>query len=238
MSLLIVGCGYLGRRVAEVLVDRHEPIYGTTRSASRARELESLGIVPVIADVLDPTSLAALPFVDRVLYCVGFDRAANVSLRTVYVEGLNHALAALAGRTGRVVFTSSTGIYGRADGGWVSEETPPEPSTESGKVMLEAEESLSTFCPRASLDYGVIRFSGLYGPERIIRRAALEKGEPIAGDPNKYLNLIHVFDIESGVLRRSFDWNIGGIQAIAIAPDGLTAAAGAERGIIVWDLDE
>ena len=40
----------------------------------------------------------------------------------------------------------------------------------------------------------ILRFAGLYGPDRIVRRSILERGEPIPGDPRKFLNLIHIDD--------------------------------------------
>ena len=194
MSCLIVGCGYLGRRVGEILANRHEQVYGTTRKAEKSRELESCGIIPVIADVLDPTTLVNLPEVDRVFYCVGFDRTAGIPFRTVYVDGLRQVLAAISDRTKKIVYASSTGVYGRDDGDWVDEDSPPNPSNDSGRVCLEAEGLLSSHCVRSGLDFNVVRFSGLYGPGRIIRRAALERGEPISGNPSKFLNLIHIQD--------------------------------------------
>ena len=85
-TTLIVGCGYLGRRVAARLT-HHDRVFGTCRSNARAAELTALGVEPIVADVLQPeTGPAGLPTVDRVLYCVGFDRAAGVPMRTVDVE--------------------------------------------------------------------------------------------------------------------------------------------------------
>ncbi len=209
MSTLIVGCGYLGRRVGEILAKRHENVFGTTRHVERKPELAALGITPLIADVLDPTSLVSLPKVDRVLYCVGFDRSARIPFSTVYLGGLGHALTALKGRTKRIVYASSTGVYGRNDGGWVDEETPPEPTTQSGKVVLEAEGLVAASSVRFGSDFSVIRFSGLYGPGRIIRRTALEKGEPIAGDPLRFLNLIHILDAAIATIA-VLDWGASG----------------------------
>ena len=48
---------------------------------------------------------------------------------------------------------------------------------------------------------------------------------------------IHLFDVETGSLRRSYDWGVGMIRSLAVAPDGLTAAAGANGRVVVWDLD-
>jgi nucleoside-diphosphate-sugar epimerase len=188
---LIVGCGYLGERVARLLVDRGDRVFGTTRSLGRAIELSRLGIEAVVADVMVPDSLARLPEVDRVLYCVGFDRSKGVPIRAVYVDGLRHALGHLVDRAGLLVLASSTGVYGQEDGGLVDEDSPTEPRTESGRACLEAEAVVRSY---ELLPSTILRFSGLYGPGRIMRREALLKGEPIAGDPDKYLNLIHIDD--------------------------------------------
>lgn len=194
MSTLIVGCGYLGQRVGTILAGRGEHVFGTVRSAARAGILASIGIEPVIADVLEPQSLTTLPGADRVLYCVGFDRSAGVPMRTVYVDGLRNVLARLEGREGRFAYVSSTGVYGRSDGEWVTEEDVADAVQESGRVLLDAEQLVR---PLGAI---VLRCSGLYGPGRIPGRAALERGEPIASDPSRYLNLIHVDDAATAVV--------------------------------------
>lgn len=194
MTTLIVGCGYLGRRVGRLLADRGEVAYGTARSAARLAELPSFGVRPVRLDVLDPSTLDALPEVDRVLYCVGFDRGAGVAMRDVYVGGLERVLDRLAGRVGQLLYASSTGVYGRDDGEWIDEQTPAEPRHESGRVCLEAEGIVRRFEVERGLPSVIVRYAGLYGPGRMIRKAALERGEPIIGDPTRHLNLIHIDD--------------------------------------------
>ena len=84
----------------------------------------------------------------------------------------------------RLVYASSTGVYGQTDGEWVDEESPTCPRHESGKVCLEAEERIRAWASaRASTSAVVLRFAGLYGPGRVVRRSMLERGEPIPGDP-------------------------------------------------------
>jgi nucleoside-diphosphate-sugar epimerase len=190
MTTLIVGCGYLGRRVGRRLARRGERVWGTTRTASRTAELAAEGIEPVIVDVVRPETLGNLPSADRVLYCVGFDRAAGLPMRTVYVDGLRHALEQFADRAGRLVYASSTGVYGQDDGGWVVEDSPTVPRHESGQVVLEAEGVVRAIHPGGI----IVRFAGLYGPRRIPRRDSLCRGEPIAGDPKRFVNLIHIDD--------------------------------------------
>ncbi len=95
MTTLIIGCGYLGQRLGARLRQRGERVFGTVRSHERANQIASLGIEPVIAEVLVPASLKRLPAAERVFYGVGFDRAGGASMRMVYVDGLRHVLEAI-----------------------------------------------------------------------------------------------------------------------------------------------
>jgi hypothetical protein len=92
-----VGCGYLDERVGKCLVERGDKVFGTVRSAVRAGQLDHLGIEPLIAEVIQPESLDALSAVERVLYCVGFDRCAGIARRVVSIVGLKSKLREVLG---------------------------------------------------------------------------------------------------------------------------------------------
>src|SRR5262245_12061732 len=167
MDQLIVGCGYLGRRVAALGSAAGNRVFATTRSDRRAAELRGQGIVPLVCDVLAPQSLKVLPAVDTVVYSVGFDRAAGAPLRQVYVTGLGNVLAVLP-EPRRLVYVSSTGVYGQCQGEDVDEDAATEPQEESGRAVLEAEHLLRQQLPQAVR----LRFAGIYGPGRLLRRQA------------------------------------------------------------------
>lgn len=208
---LVIGCGYLGRRVADAWLARGRRVVALTRT--RAVDLAAAGIEPVVGDVLDPASLTGLPDASTVLYAVGLDRSAGRSMRDVYVNGLANVLDAL-GRNRpfpRLLYVSSTGIYGQTDGSVVTEDSPTDPIEESGKVVLAAETLLRARVP----DAVVLRFAGIYGPGRVLRRQALLAGEPLVGDAEKWLNLIHVADGVSAVLAADERANSGGTYLIA-----------------------
>lgn len=190
---LIVGCGYLGSRVARAWLAAGRRVAALTRT--RGPQLAQLGIEPILGDVLDPDSLKRLPEASTVLYAVGFDRSSGRSMREIYVDGLANAVRAIR-CSGTFVFVSSTGVYGQTDGEWVTEDSPTEPLEASGKVVLEAERTLRELRPDAI----ILRFAGIYGPDRILRRQALLNGEPLVGDAEKWLNLIHVDDGVSAAL--------------------------------------
>lgn len=194
VTTLIIGCGYLGERTGSLLRQRGERVLGTVRSQRRATEIAGLGIEPVIADVLRSDSLRGFPAADRVFYCVGFDRTAGASMRDVYVDGLKNVLQVFPPSWKRLVYASSTGVYGQSDQEWVDEDSPACPRGESGAVCLEAEDCLRAWASAGRCSVVILRFAGLYGPGRMVRRSILERAEPIPGDPSKFLNLIHIDD--------------------------------------------
>jgi len=207
-SHLIIGCGYLGRVVARRWLDQGHLVAALTRS--RSDELRSLGIEPVLGDVTEPSSLH-LPSADTVLYAIGLDRSAGKSMRDVYVGGLTNVLDKLP-TPRRFIYISSTSVYGQSDGNWVDESSPTEPAEENGRIVLECEHIL-----RERLhDAIVLRFGGIYGPGRLIRRASiLGKGEPIATDPDGWLNLIHLEDGARAVVAAAERGELGATYNIA-----------------------
>lgn len=187
---LVVGCGYLGLRVARLWRHAGDRVYAVTRSAERARSLAAEGLDPIIGDVTAPAALPDLPAIDTLFWAVGFDRASGASYRDVHVAGLGRVLDAIPGAP-RVVFASSTGVWGTEDGSVVDETTPAHPTREAGRVLLEAEAMLHT---RTGDRGTALRFAGLYGPDRLPRLDDLKAGRPIAADPDSWLNLVHVDD--------------------------------------------
>lgn len=204
-SRLVVGCGYLGTRVARAWLAAGDRVLGVTRRPARAAELAAAGIEPVVADVAaDAPWWTALPPLATVFWAVGFDRAGGGTHRDVHVNGLRRLLDGLAtsAHAGspappRIILSSSTGVWGDEAGGVVDESTPPRPARDAGRALVEAEEVLRSH----PLGPGVaLRFAGLYGPHRLPRLDDLRAGRPLAADPESWLNLVHVDDAARVVL--------------------------------------
>ncbi len=194
---LIIGCGYLGSRVARRWIAQGDTVFALTRSADRAGEFRKLGIAPVVGNVTDPASLTALPEVDTILYAVGLDRRSEQSQREVYVGGLGNVLNRLAGKVRRFLYISSTSVYGQNTGEWVDESSECWPESENGKVCLEAEQLLRSRIPAAN----ILRLAGIYGPGRLVARiAAIRAGLTLEGNPDTWLNLIQVDDAVAAIL--------------------------------------
>jgi len=195
---LIIGCGYLGQRVAQKWLQAGDQVTVLTRSSERATELNKTGLQTLVGDLTRPESLPPFPACDTVLYAVGYDRSSSHSIEEVYVRGLDNFLASATDACGKIIYISSTGVYGQDDGSWVNESSPCQPTRPGGAACLAAESLLASH-PLGARSI-VLRLAGIYGPGRIPRRAAIEAGEPVVASENGYMNLIHVADAVEVIL--------------------------------------
>jgi nucleoside-diphosphate-sugar epimerase len=198
MAKLIFGCGYLGGRVAGLWRASGEPVFAVTRTTERAAKLTAWGLVPIVGDVTAGAKIAVPQEVRTVLFAVGYERSSSQPIREVYAGGLAQAIACLPEAIERLIYISTTGVYGQVAGSEVDENSPCCPTRDGGKASLAAEEVLrgSRFAQRAIN----LRLAGVYGPERIPRSADLVAGRPIDAPAEGWLNLIHVEDAARIVL--------------------------------------
>lgn len=192
MRRLIAGCGYLGSRAARRWQASGDEVFVLTRSTSRARHFQEQGWQPLLGDVTCPETLSPLPRVDTLLWSVGYERESGQAIHKVYVDGLRNLLGVLPDSVGRVIYISSTGVYGQTDGTWVDEATECRPTRAGGQACLAAEQLLcaSAWAARTV----ILRLAGIYGPHRLPRLRQLQAGEPLDTAPLGLLNLIHVED--------------------------------------------
>jgi nucleoside-diphosphate-sugar epimerase len=198
MAKLIFGCGYLGTRVAALWRAAGEEVFAVTRSSQRAVAFAASGLVPVVADLAASAELPIPQGVRTVLFAVGYDRQGGKSIHEVYVGGLKRVIARLPESVEKVIYISSTGVYGQVTGNDVDEASPCRPTREGGKACLAAEALLraSVFADRSI----ILRLAGIYGPGRTPRSQDLLAGKPIDAPATGWLNLIHVEDAARIVL--------------------------------------
>ncbi|MFO8115807.1 MAG: NAD-dependent epimerase/dehydratase family protein [Halorubrum sp.] len=207
MRVVVVGCGYVGLELAAQLAARGHAVTGVRRSDAGLDAVEAVGDHPddgtegavdaVRADATDPASLDVLPDADAVVFAASSGGRGAEAAREVYVDGLRNVIETYATRSSppdRLVYTSSTGVYGDHDGGWVDEETPLDPTTEKTRVLAEAERIALEAADNAGIDGTVARFAGLYGPDRY-RLDRYLNGPVTAG----YLNMVHRDDAAGSI---------------------------------------
>jgi nucleoside-diphosphate-sugar epimerase len=198
MDKLVIGCGYLGRRVARAWLAQGSNVWAMTRSPARGEEFAREGFRPLVADICDAATLRVLPAVQTILFAVGYDRTSGRSQQSVYVDGLRNVLERLPTPPQRLIYISSSSVYGQSNGEWVDETSECIPSQPGGQCCLQAEELVKAALPDQA---SILRLSGIYGPGRLLSRLeSLRAREPIAGRPDAWLNLIHVDDAAAAVL--------------------------------------
>lgn len=202
MSVAVLGCGYVGLELCRQL-DSHD-VVGARRSSDGMAAIEATGATAIRADVTDADSLANVPDADALVFIASSGgRDAEVA-RTVYVEGLKTVIDHFGNRENppaQVVYTSSTGIYGDHNGDWVDEETPIDPTTEKTHVLAEAERVAHERATEYGINGTVVRFAGLYGPDRY-RLSRYLDGPVTEG----YLNMLHRADA-AGIIRFALTQN-------------------------------
>lgn len=109
---------------------------------------------------------------------------------------MTHTIAALLKNPpSRFIYTSSTGVYGDYGHGWVDESSLRRAKHPAGLRLIETEDILFNAMEEERFPGVVVRLSGIYGPNRIPGRDQVLKRGTLRGDPESYLNLIHLDDL-------------------------------------------
>lgn len=193
MRVLIAGCGDVGTALGlELVADGHEVVALRRQTAGLPASF-----VHVAADLTAPATLTALPDgIECVVYAAAADERSEPAYRAAYVDGLRNVLAAVGDSLRRVIYVSSTAVYGQHDGEEVDEASPTEPAGFSGRVLLDGER-LALAAPSAV----VVRLGGIYGPGRTRLLDEVRAGRAVCPEgPPQFTNRIHRDDC-AGVLR-------------------------------------
>ncbi|MGM0604400.1 MAG: SDR family oxidoreductase [Halobacteriota archaeon] len=197
VDVVILGCGYVGIELGRQLTAAGYDVVGVRRSAEGLDAIEAAGIRAVVGDVTDPDTLSALPDARWLVFAASSGGRDATAAERVFVGGLEASIAAYGSRERppeRLVYTSSTGVYGDHDGGWVDETTRLDPTTDKTIVLAEAERVARRYAAEYGIDGTVTRFAGLYGPDRY-RLSRYLDGPVTEG----YLNMIHRDDAAGAI---------------------------------------
>jgi nucleoside-diphosphate-sugar epimerase len=192
-KIALLGFGDIARRLAPYLSD--DDVQGVKRTAivdatvpittADCRDVESMN--RVMGEGFD---VIVMTFVPTAMSDQGYKEGYVDTVATVL-----QALDKQAQRPRLLVFVSSTSVYGQVGASWVDEMSPAEPTSYSGRRLLEAEQLLA----ESGHTYCCVRFSGIYGPgrRRLIDQVIAKQGS--AEKPVLYTNRIHADDC-AGVL--------------------------------------
>lgn len=207
-SHLIIGCGYLGKRLAGLLDG--QACWLTHRTAQLLKATGKSKTHSLLLDINNEASWACLNVLSNkpglMIYCLVPPGQIDAGTFTRFIKQLNH----LGSR--RCVLVSSTVVYGNTER-MVDADSDVELDNERARRQYQIEQEWLANLNHAS----VVRSAGIYGPERVIGRNSIMNGDAIKGDPEGWLNLIHVDDLASLLIRMS---ELEQLEQIELACDG------------------
>lgn len=191
-NILIIGCGDVGLRSARLLAPRHR-LYALARTPQSAQRLREAGITPIPGDLDDHASLARLPGVaDWVLHFAPPPAHGVHDTRT-------RKLLSILGKSRilprRLVYISTSGVYGDCAGALIDETRPPHPQNARARRRLDAEQQLRRWGLRSGVAVSILRVPGIYAAGRL-PIARLQRGTPaLRAEDDVFTNHVHADDL-------------------------------------------
>ena len=186
-----MGCGWLGHPLANSFVLDGYRVHGSTTSEEKLISLKKDGIVPFLIsfheDRIEGDISSFLKDIELLVINIPPKlRGVNRENYVKKIELLHREIKNAAVK--KIIFVSSTSVYGDIEGE-VTEETIPQPTTESGKQLLAAEK---VFSEDNNLQTTILRFGGLIGPNR--HPITMLSGRKELSNGSAVVNLIHLDD--------------------------------------------
>jgi nucleoside-diphosphate-sugar epimerase len=202
---LILGFGYVGSRVGQMLAERGVEVWAVSRTKPAAiAESEGHGIHWYGADLTEPGTLAGLSGnFDDVLFSASSSRGTMEDYEDIYCRGLQYTMDWLIQTKlpKRFVYLSSTGVYGQDDGNWVDETMPTEPDSQTGRILVRAEKLVCERYETSGFPGMILRLSGIYGPGRGYALKRILNGDAVIELPgDRWVNMIHRDDAAMAVI--------------------------------------
>ncbi len=190
--ILIIGCGDIGLRVAKQLC-RNYRVFALTSQQSRFSELRGLGITPILGDLDKPETLWRLSGLAETV--IHLAPPQNIGHRDSRTRNLTRILAQGPASLSRLIYVSTTGVYGDHKGGRVSEITPVNPQSERAKRRVDAERVLRLWGPAHGVAVTILRVPGIYAANRLPVERLQARTPALISDEDAYSNHIQSDDL-------------------------------------------
>ncbi len=184
----IIGCGYVGTRLARRLLSQNTPVTATRRSEEAcAQSSDELGGVRVENfDLSAPKELSIAASSVVVLSSPPGPSS----------PGDEERFAASLPDSVRLLYISTTGVYAAGQGKEVSDEYRVAPESARGKARLKVEEAIH----RAHSNSVMLRVPGIYGPNRGVHHRMLAGNYRLIGRADTLVCRVHVDDLVAALL--------------------------------------
>lgn len=187
----IIGCGYIGRRVAVHYLGQGKRARGLVRTPQSALALQAAGIPALALDLgVDDLSALAAPGEGLFHFAPPPPSGRQDPWTRRLVEAFDHY-----GHPAKLVYISTTGVYGDCGGAWIDEERPVNPNADRAWRRWDAEQTLRDWSRRSGAELVILRVAGIYGPGGLPLER-IRQGLPLVRPAEApYTNRIHADDL-------------------------------------------
>ena len=229
----VLGCGWLGLPLAKSLVADKHTVFGTTTSGSKIAVLQKANIIAYTIGLTENGIEGQIEnFLGELdVLIINVPPRLRSAPKESFIKKMLHLYDAIKNTAlARIIFISSTSVYGDIDG-LVTEDSPTRPNTESGRQLLAAE---NIFLNDGALNTTIIRFGGLIGPSRHPVTHLAGKTELTNG--NDPVNLIHLYDC-IGIIKMVLNGNwenklINGVYPYHPTKEAYYTSEAIKRGLL------
>jgi nucleoside-diphosphate-sugar epimerase len=199
--ILIIGPGDVALRLVPQLTIKFR-VFALVRNRERAELLRDANVIPIIGDLDDLRSLKRIGGIaDMVLHFAPPPSSGAIDSRT---KNLIAALSAGGSVPRRLVYISTSGVYGDCGGAWIDETQPVRPATSRGVRRVDAEQRLRDWATYNGVRLSILRAPGIYGDGRLPTKRLIAGTPVLAADDDVYTNHIHADDLASITLAALF----------------------------------
>lgn len=215
MKITIIGCGYVGKAIAQLWTKKGYQVTVTTTTPEKVTDLEQISskVVVMFGDNLEAMR-EVITDTEVILLSIGAKN--RNAYREIYLNTAKTLVNALQNNdtVKQIIYTGSYAVLGDKQGEWVNETTQVTPTNENSEILINTENTLlSTSTDK--LKVCILRLGGIYGPGReIIKIFRTWSGTTRPGSGEDYTNWIHLDDIV-GALKLIEEQKLAGIYHLA-----------------------
>lgn len=201
-TLLIIGCGDVARRVAPLLNTRYR-ILGLCRNPENSSKLRQHGIIPLLGDLDRPKTLNKLAGCAQMVLHLAppANHGANDTRTANLLSALTRHLSIRYPRAKtlilpqRLVYISTSGVYGNCDGALIDETHLINAGSERALRRIDAERQIRRWGVRNNVNISILRVPGIYAANRLPLKRLHDAAPVLTPEDDSYTNHIHANDL-------------------------------------------
>ncbi len=191
-DVTIIGCGDIGSRVGKELLAQGKTVLALARSEEHLRLLQEEGFATLQGDLDHQEDTPEIPLHGSDVFYLTAPQGGG---RSDYRMLIFCRKLSAQNKPRKLVYISTSGVYGDCGGAVVTEETPVNPQTSRAQRRVSAETQLREQAERLDFELVILRVTGIYGPKRLPVARVMQGHPVLQPEEASFTNRIHSLDL-------------------------------------------